>query len=38
MIAVLLPPLVMSLKSGSFEAKRWAESDYAPNSSGSDDD
>jgi hypothetical protein len=38
MIAVLLPPLVMSLKSGSFEAKRWAESDPAPSSSGSDDD
>jgi hypothetical protein len=38
LIAVTLPPLVLTLKAGSFEAKRWAESDYAPTSSSSDDD
>jgi hypothetical protein len=38
LIAVLLPPLIVSLKSGQFEARRWAESDYAPSSASSDDD
>jgi hypothetical protein len=38
---LLIPPIWISIKSWSFEQKRWAESDYAPvstDSSGGDDD
>ena len=29
---LLIPPIVVSLRSASFEGARWAESDYAPSS------
>lgn len=35
---LLIPPVLVTLKSASFEGARWAESDYAPSSSSSDDD
>ena len=35
---LLLPPLLTTLRSATFETKRWAESDYAPVASGDDSD
>ena len=39
-LALLVPPLITSIRSMAFEGRRWAESDYAPksSSSGSDDE
>ncbi|MBI4903384.1 MAG: DUF4178 domain-containing protein [Acidobacteria bacterium] len=34
-ILLLIPPIWTSIRSGSFESKRWAESDYGGGSSGS---
>ncbi len=34
---LIIPPIWTSIRAASFEGKRWAESDYAPQSSGSDD-
>ena len=38
LVLLALPPLFGVLQAGSFETQRWAESDYAPASSGGDDD
>ena len=35
---LLIPPIVVSLRSAAFEGARWAESDYAPSSGSSDSD
>jgi hypothetical protein len=35
-LLLLIPPVWTTLRSGAFEAKRWAESDYAGGSSGGD--
>jgi hypothetical protein len=35
-LLLLIPPVWTTLRSGTFEAKRWAESDYAGGSSGGD--
>ncbi len=35
---LLIPPVWTSIRAASFESQRWAESDYAPAASGSDDD
>jgi hypothetical protein len=32
LLLLLVPPVFASLRSGTFEVQRWAESDYAPNS------
>jgi hypothetical protein len=42
-LLLIIPPLVTTIRRGSFEAARWRESDYAPsqsssNSGGGDDD
>ena len=37
-LLIFIPPLWTSIRSASFEAGRWKESDYAPNSSNDDDD
>lgn len=38
-VGILIPPIVISIRSAAFEGQRWAESDYAPeSSSGGDDD
>ena len=37
LVFLLLPPVVVSLRSASFEGKRWAESDYAPASDNDSD-
>ena len=37
-VALLGPAIVMSMRSASFETRRWADSDYAPKSSSSDSD
>lgn len=36
MLLLLLPPALLSLRAGTFEHARWAESDYAPTSSDDD--
>jgi hypothetical protein len=38
LVAMLLPAIFVSIRSASFETRRWAESDYAPKSSSTDDD
>jgi hypothetical protein len=35
---LIVPPLVTSLRSASFEGQRWSESDYAPGSTEEEDD
>jgi hypothetical protein len=39
-LLLLIPPLITTIRRGSFEAARWRESDYAPatSSSGGNDD
>jgi hypothetical protein len=35
---LLIPPFLKTIRSASFETRRWRESDYAPDTSGDDDD
>jgi hypothetical protein len=37
-LLLIIPPLLTTIRKGSFEAARWRESDYAPRSSGGGDD
>jgi len=37
-LMLLIPPIIISIRSGSFESTRWRESDYAPSGSSSGDD
>jgi hypothetical protein len=37
-LLLIIPPLLTTIRRGSFEAARWRESDYAPHSSGGGDD
>jgi hypothetical protein len=36
-LLLIIPPLLTTIRKGSFEAARWRESDYAPRSSGGGD-
>jgi hypothetical protein len=37
-LLLLIPPIWYTIRAGSFEAKRWAESGYSGGGSSSDDD
>ncbi|MBM3810412.1 MAG: DUF4178 domain-containing protein [Acidimicrobiia bacterium] len=37
-ILIAIPAILITLRSAGFESRRWAESDYAPSSSGDDED
>jgi hypothetical protein len=38
LVALVVPPVFTALRAASFESQRWAESDYAPTATTSDDD
>ncbi|MBI3790832.1 MAG: DUF4178 domain-containing protein [Gemmatimonadetes bacterium] len=38
LVLLVLPPVVVGLRSAAFETTRWAESDFAPQASSGDDD